>query len=1140
MGFVTSRLRRFAAGVVLTSLWCAAPAHAGTIGFTIQTTVDTAGGLSIRIDARNTGDEAANDVRPIAEWGDVSAKADSVRSVAPGQTQTWTLHLSKTPPPAGIHAAIVRLSYEDANGYPFEVLASAPFSAQAAPRPVVQGQLTLPPIAQNASAKGALLLTVPKERGDRFTVRLVTPAGVSTSQQPKTLPVNKDRKLRIPLEVRNVTLLPGTSVNVFALVTGEGETPPQTDLVQGVVRIVAPPTRLGEHTFTTAAVALLLLLLALEVISGFTPRREFASIDESVWARTVELALILAPSAFLLYSYPWDVLLAKTITAGGDMASLYYPTKLMAEEILPSGQITGWTMGNYAGFPVLHFYSTLPFVLIALLGKIFPMTIVFKLVTLAGPTLLPIAAAFLFRCLGYGRGAPALAAASTLPFLMQQGNSMWGGNIPSVLAGEFCHSIGITLSLVMLGVLYRVVQRPGTWAPAALLLAMIGLCHTFAFMAAAWYLLFFLLPSKNVARTAPPVIAAGIVAGLILCIWGLPLPGRLVFTSEWSMIWRIKDWKEVLPEPLWPATGIAAAGLLLTGLRLRRWHPERQGALLFMFGGGVLLYFLVPALGFPDIRFVPISQLFVGLLAADFVWWLTKAGRHRLLACAVVVLALVAWGQEHLGYIPSWLKWNYSGYEGKTTWAQFKEINDSVRGDLNDPRVVFEHSQAHNRFGSSRAFENLPLFSGRSTLEGVFHQASQSSPFIFYLQSEASERGSGPFPQYTYTRLNLEKALPHLRLFNVGHVIVVSDKARQAYEQDPGFRKTFSSGQYAVFEVKDGNTGYVVPLENEPVLYDGPEWKLAFMRWFKHHELNDIPLVPADMIDESERREFTLRTDAIERLPRRPLVHDCQVTSTLEQYRIHMKTTCPGRPHMVKVSYFPRWHTTDGSRLLPVSPGFMLVYPKSDTLVLEYRRNLIDWLGVALTLTGIVLLVVLWVKRAWAAAVENAIRVLLAPVLAVWTRYRAILIPVLLLMAVAGATYIRVSLRAPEREYEEAQEAYKARDFRKAADLFGDWTSTDRDTFKQATALYQLGISQTELKNPAAAIVAHEKLRFQFPNVDYTAGTWFHLARNYAALGSKEEAKQYAEKLEKDYADSSWVRRLRSEVPDIFTAAQPH
>jgi TolA-binding protein len=137
---------------------------------------------------------------------------------------------------------------------------------------------------------------------------------------------------------------------------------------------------------------------------------------------------------------------------------------------------------------------------------------------------------------------------------------------------------------------------------------------------------------------------------------------------------------------------------------------------------------------------------------------------------------------------------------------------------------------------------------------------------------------------------------------------------------------------------------------------------------------------------------------------------------------------------------------------------------------------------------------------------------------------------------VAGATYIRLSLRAPERAYEEAQEAYKARDFPKAVQLLEDWASIDRDTFKQATVLYQLGITHTELKNPAAAITTHERLRFQFPNVDYHAGTLFHLARNYAALGSKAEARDYAEKLEKDYKDSSWARRLRAEVPDIFSA----
>ena len=78
-----------------------------------------------------------------------------------------------------------------------------------------------------------------------------------------------------------------------------------------------------------------------------------------------ELLLVLAASAFLCWIYPWKDLLAVTVTAGGDTASHFYPTKIMHEVLIPNVQWTGWTMGNYAGFPIFHFYSTLPFFVIA-------------------------------------------------------------------------------------------------------------------------------------------------------------------------------------------------------------------------------------------------------------------------------------------------------------------------------------------------------------------------------------------------------------------------------------------------------------------------------------------------------------------------------------------------------------------------------------------------------------------------------------------------------------------------------------------------------------------------------------------------------------------------------------------------------
>ena len=1109
-------------------------AEAGTIGFTIKSTVSTEAGVRLQLELRNTGDEAAYDVHPSASVGEASAKGDTKKTIAPQQNGSWSLPLRDQPPQPGSYIVVVRVEYEDANGYPFEVLATAPFSISAAPKPAVRGQLVVPSVQQNGSARGTLTLTVPKDRGNRFEVLFALPGGLRTPQSRQELSVGTDQKIRMPVEIANTTLLPGTSVNVFALVTALDEPTPQTDVVQSIVRVTAPSRIVETNTFIVIVVVLLVYLLALEVIAGLSPRAEVAAWSETRWAAVAELVLILTPTIFLLYNYPWNDLLAETVTAGGDMASHYYPTKLMAEEILPSGQLTGWTMGNYAGFAVFHFYSTLPFALIALLGDFFPMTIVFKLVTLAGPTLLPLAAAYLFRSMNYGRGASALAAASVLPFLMQQGNSMWGGNIPSVLAGEFCHSIGITLSLVFLGMLNRIAQGRGSWPLAGLLLAVIGLCHTFAFMAAVWFSLFFLWPTRDVARTAPPVLAAYVVAFLVLCVWALPIPSRLVFTSEWSMIWRIKDWTEVLPQPLWPAAALSALDVVLMAVRLKPYRAEQQGLLLFMFAGGVVLYFLVPALGFPDIRFVPIGQLAMSLLAADVVYWAAGLTRHRLVLSAVGVAAVLAWAQANLGYIPSWLKWNYSGYEGKNTWAQFKEINDHLRGDLNDPRVVFEHSQTHNRFGSSRAFENLPLFSGRSTLEGVFHQASQNSPFIFYLQSEVSERGSGPFPQYTYTRLKPDKALPHLRLYNVNELVIVSDKARQAYEANPAYKKTFQAGAYAIFEVEGGDTGYVVVPQNEPVLYDGPNWKLAFYRWFKHPELVDVPLVPAEMLREADAREFALRTDAVERLPRRPLERKCNVRSHLEQYRITVDTDCPDVPHIVKVSYFPRWQTEDGSRLVPVSPGFMLLYPRSNHVEIVYKRQLVDWLGLLLSLGGLAIVIACTVNRRWAEAATRQIDRLLHPTLAFIATHRLALTTLLLLLGTGAATATRLTLRAPERAFEKAETAYKNRDFEKAVKLLERWSAKDRDTFKQATALYQLGISHSELGHHAAAITVHERLRFEFPNVDYGAGTVFHLARNYADLGATDSARRYAQILSDQKDATTWVKRLRTERPALF------
>jgi len=778
---------------------------------------------------------------------------------------------------------------------------------------------------------------------------------------------------------------------------------------------------------------------------------------------------------------------------------------------------------------------------IGALGYLFPLEVTFKFVTLLGPTMLPLAAGYLFWALGYRRGGPVLAAGSVLPFLFQQGNSMWGGNIPSVLAGEFCHSIGLALSLVFLGHLHRLSRGIGSWVVSGLLLAAVGLSHAFAFIGALWFALWYLRPRADSAVVLPRLAPAFVLAALLLAFWGFPLLPRVKFTTEWTMIWNIHEWTEVVPELLWPAGILAGLGTLLMAVRLKRFEPDRHGLMLFAVFGSVVLYGVSPVLGFPDIRFVPIGQIFVGFLAADMVTWAGSRLRFPGVYAAAGLLLCMGWAHQHMGYLPSWLNWNYSGYEGKPSWELFHAINEHVRGDLNSPRMVFEHAQTHNRFGSSRAFENLPLFAGRSTLEGVFHQVSPNSPFVFYIQSEVGEKASGPFHQYSYARLNPTAALPHLRMYNVGTIVATSEKARAAYDANPAYRRTFEQGGYSVYDVAGGVTGYVVAATNQPVLYTGPDYRTAFYRWFKHPELLDIPLVPLDISGREASSEFPLQTASVRDIPRSPIEGDCKVTSVLEQERITFDTTCPGRPHIVKVSYFPRWRATDGTPIHLVSPGFMLVTPSTGHFEMVYSERALDWFSLATTWLGL-----LWagaaaasprVRRATARGAVGVLRPLGAVIAP--GRIRVPLNIILLLGFALSAAAVRYQIRDVDSTFRQGQTAYQERRFEDVVRVHREYVLKDTDSPKIATALLQLGTAYSELRQPELAIDVFERLRFNFPNIDHGAQSLFQLAKNYAAIENRERASEYARLLEQSYPDTPWTKRLRKENPGLLPEIEP-
>ncbi|HKI50211.1 MAG TPA: 6-pyruvoyl-tetrahydropterin synthase-related protein, partial [Desulfobacteria bacterium] len=513
------------------------------------------------------------------------------------------------------------------------------------------------------------------------------------------------------------------------------------------------------------------------------------------WITLFDFLAMGAIFAFLLCYFDPASLFSKTITTGGDTGSHYYTAHYLKNYLLPKGKISGWCMGNLAGFPILQNYFPLPFLIMTVLSWIMPLQIAFKLTTVLGIFLLPPCTYLFFRLLKQPFPVPITGALFSLAFLFMEGNSMWGGNIPSTLAGTFCYSMGFSLAVLWLGLLYRVMSHNKGLRICAVVLSLVGLCHGYTLLGVLFSSLFFLISRENFRPNLKRLLLINTLAFCLMAFWLIPLMAFLPYTTRFSILWIFFNWdqifREVLPVILYPFIALTVLGTVWMYLRRRKFgHSLLPGQLAYVWFiaiSGLALYFIGYRLGLVDIRFLPFFQFFL-IIGGAFVWSsMSMSNNQRMLGVTAVLLLTFLWVDSRETVCRNWALSNYAGFEAKALWKPFNAVNQFLKGDENDARVAYEHSIRHQGAGTVRAYENLPLFSGRSTLEGVYIQGSLSVPFIFYLQSEMSQAPSTPIPDYNYSRFNLKKAHEHLKLFNVGEIILVEPETIQAAEKSPLF-----------------------------------------------------------------------------------------------------------------------------------------------------------------------------------------------------------------------------------------------------------------------------------------------------------------------------------------------------------------
>ena len=335
---------------------------------------------------------------------------------------------------------------------------------------------------------------------------------------------------------------------------------------------------------------------------------------------------------------------------------------------------------------------------------------------------------------------------------------------------------------------------------------------------------------------------------------------------------------------------------------------------------------------------------------------------------------------RNTNFVSDWARWNYSGLQAKDAWPEYDGIvrtMSKVGRTGGCGRALWEYEPDLNRFGTPMALMLLPYFTDGciGSMEGLYFEASSTTPFHFLMQSELSKTPSRAQRDMPYSDLDISKGVSHLQMLGVKYYMAFSDTAVAAAAKEPRLREVASTGKWRVYEVAD--SGLVSAMPYQPVVLRGtddhidgwvydkerprptagqvvaPKTPGPAVDWFNDPSRWDVPLATS-----GPRSWSRVAPDAVD-VPRTP-VSPVEVSRVRADDRsISFTVDRPGRPVMVKASYFPNWRVSGAAGPYRVSPNQMVVVPTSRNVTLTYGRSSVEYLGWLLTLLGAVLLTLL-------------------------------------------------------------------------------------------------------------------------------------------------------------------------------------
>ena len=138
----------------------------------------------------------------------------------------------------------------------------------------------------------------------------------------------------------------------------------------------------------------------------------------------------------------------------------------------------------------------------------------------------------------------------------------------------------------------------------------------------------------------------------------------------------------------------------------------------------------------------------------------------------------------------AWADWNYSGYERKPDYPEFKAVIDMMAGvgaKQGCGRTMWEYDPSLNRFGTTESLMLLPYWTNNciDSMEGLLFESSTTTPYHFINQSELSVTPSDAMVGLPYGGLNVALGIQHLQQLGVRYFLASSSHHRKGRRRRP-------------------------------------------------------------------------------------------------------------------------------------------------------------------------------------------------------------------------------------------------------------------------------------------------------------------------------------------------------------------